>query len=382
MRLTYAEIYLKNFEENIKNIKSLLKPETKMCVAVKADSYGNGAVRCAKVCASCGVDFLAIATVSEGIELRENGITLPLLILSLVNPEEIEDLIKYSITPLVFDAEYIKLIDHKAAELGVKEKFPVHIAVDTGMGRIGCLPENAGIIARQIVSTEHLALQGICTHFAVSDSVSPKDIKYTKMQFEEFLKAVKNVEDQGINPGIRHCCNSPATLVNPEMHLDMVRPGIIAYGYYPDQVTKKYLEKKNITCELKPVMALVSGVSAVRDFKKGKSVSYGHTWTAKKDTKIAVVPIGYADGFLRRYNKIVKPVINGKEYSITGRICMDQFMIDLGSETDVKRWDRVVLFGPENSGAKTTCQEIADACGTIPYEIMTCVSKRVERVYI
>ena len=394
MRLTHAEINLKNLQNNIKSIKSLLKPETLVCAAVKANGYGNGAVECAKAAVEAGASYLAVAAVEEGIELRNSGIKTPILMLSLCSPGEVEDAVRYQITPLVFDSEYAELfnkkinelkgtLDYSGSEKIGDKKFAVHLAIDSGMGRIGCLPEQASDVAFKINSTENLILGGMCTHFAVADSISSKDKKYTEQQFNNFMCAVSNVEKAGINPGIRHCCNSPALLTHPEWQLDMVRPGIILYGYYCDQVTKKYLAENKINFNIKPVMTLVSGVSAIRHFTKGKSVSYGHTWTAKKDTDIAVIPAGYGDGFLRRFKDCVKPVINGKSYPIRGRICMDQFMIDIGSENDdVKRWDRVILFGSKEDGAMCDAQDIADATGTIPYEIMTGITKRVERVYI
>lgn len=383
MRLTYAKINLKNLKNNIKNFSSLLKPQTKICVAVKADAYGNGAVRCAKAAVEAGASFLAIAAVSEGIELRNAGITAPLLMLSLSNPEEFEDLVKYKITPLVFDVEFINALDSFITEKKLSEKFSVHLAVDTGMGRIGCLSDEAALIAKKIDSSRNLTLGGMCTHFAAADSLKPEDIRYTENQFNDFMKAVNNVKSEGINPGICHCANSPVLINHPEWQLDMVRPGIIVYGYYCDEVTKRYLEEKNTPVELKPVMTLISGVCAIRPFEKGKSVSYGHTWTAEKETDIAVIPVGYGDGFLRRFNDVVKPVINGREYSICGRICMDQLMIDIGkNNSDVKRWDKVILFGDKDEGAKIDAQYIADKTGTIPYEIMTGITKRVERVYV
>lgn len=383
MRLTRAEINLGNFKNNIKGIKSLVKPETKICVAVKANGYGNGAVRCAQAAKEAGADFLAIACVSEGIELRQNGIDLPLLMLSLCCPEEIPEVVKYSITPLIFDEEVIALYDEELEKTGASSKFSVHMAVDTGMGRVGIRPDEAGKIASAIVNSKHLSLGGMCTHFAVADSLSAEDAAYTEKQHEAFLTAIKNVEQLGINPGIRHCCNSPATLNHPEWQHDMIRPGIIVYGYYPDQITKDYLLKKGIDIDLKPVMSLVSGVCAIRHFSKGQSVSYGHTWTASEDTDIAVIPCGYGDGLLRRFNEVVKPVINGSAYPIRGRICMDQFMLDIGkSNSGVKRWDKVILFGDKSQGAFVDAQDIADATKTIPYEIMTGITSRVERVYI
>lgn len=386
MRLTHAEIYLNNFKNNLKNIRSLLKPTTKMCVAVKANGYGNGAVRCAKTAIESGADYLAIATISEGIELRQAGIKAPILMLSLCCPQEIELVIRNSITPLVFDEEMINLYDEKVEllknELNLKEKFSVHIAIDSGMGRIGCLPKDAISVAKKIVNSKNICIGGMCTHFSVSDSIEQGDMEYTTIQHENFMQAVNSVKEEGIDPGIVHCSNSGATVFRPEFQHDMVRPGIIVYGYYPDKINKEFLKKNGIDLELKPVMALVSGICAIRKFEKGKSISYGRTYTTEEATSIGVIPVGYGDGFLRSFGSIVKPCINGKSYPIRGRICMDQCMIDLGKNPRVNRWDKVVLFGPKESGANITAQEIADSIGTIPYEILTGITHRVERIYI
>lgn len=371
MKPTIAKIYLKNLQHNLKFIRSKINPNSKMCVAVKADAYGHGAIRCAKTAVECGADFLAVARVSEGIELRENGIDIPILILSLCDVSEMEDLVKYNITPLVFDEEYIYLIENVVKKLGKKD-YSVHLAVDTGMGRIGCQPENAVQFAKIIDSSEYLSLGGMCTHFATADSYAQSDVEYTDYQFQRFLFATESVRNAGINPGIRHCANSALTLERPETHLDMCRPGIIVYGYYPGDL------KGN---DLKPVMALVTKVVAIRDFDEGKSVSYGRTWTCDKKTKIGVLPIGYDDGLFRRFAGKLNVAINGKNYPVRGRICMDQCMVDLGDD-DVKRWSEVFIFGSKEDGALQSAQELADLTDTISYEITCQISKRVERVFV
>ena len=379
MRATIAEIYTDNLRHNLIQIKNLLSPATKMCVAVKANAYGHGAVECAEIALACGADFLAIAAVSEGIELREAGIHAPLLLLSLCQPEEMDTLVANDITPFVFDADYIDLVAQAVQKAG-KENYAVHIAVDTGMGRIGCYPENAADIARHILSTGALAVAGMGTHFAVADSPAESDEAYTAQQYARFTQAIEEVKAAGINPGICHCCNSAATLEKPEYHLDMVRPGIIVYGYYPDGKSREYYEKKNIPIDLRPVMALTTKVVAVRPVKKGMSVSYGHTWTAEEDTAIGVLPIGYADGLFRRLSPHLQIAVAGKAYPVRGRICMDQCMIDIGKDP-VKRWSEALVFGPKESGAVLTAQELADATGTISYEITSAITKRVPRVY-
>ena len=358
-----------------------------MCVAIKADAYGHGAVRCAKEAVENGADFLAVARVQEGIELRNGGIKVPLLLLSLCNPDETDDLVKYEITPLVFDFDYIQLIEKSVKNSG-KNSYSVHLAVDTGMGRIGCLPEESVQFAKYISDSKYLSLGGMCTHFAVADSQNEDDRKYTELQFERFLFATESVKKAGMNPGIRHCANSALTLDKPEMHLDMCRPGIIVYGYYPDELDRNYFSAKGEDIDLRPVMALSTKVVAIRAFEAGNSISYGRMWTSTKKTKIGVLPIGYADGFFRRFSKAcgycdgIDIAIDGKAYPIRGRICMDQCMIDLGEDSKVKRWSDAVIFGPKESGAMQTAQKLADETGTIPYEITCEVGKRVPRIFI
>ena len=220
----------------------------------------------------------------------------------------------------------------------------------------------------------------MCTHLAVSDSISDEDQKYTYEQFKVFKEAVENVKAEGIEPGICSCEASAGLLNNPEVQMGMVRPGIIAYGYYPDQITKDYLQSKGFNIDLKPCLSLETKVVAIRRFPAGKSASYGRTWTCKKETDIAVLPIGYADGLLRRFSPGLKVTINGKNYPVVGRICMDQCMVDIGKDNpDVKLWDRVVIFGPKESGAINTADDLAKLGKTISYEVLTSL-KRIEKI--
>ncbi len=383
-RCTKAILYKDNLEYNLKQIRKYVKKDVKLCVAVKADGYGHNAVLTARIAEEVGAEFVAVATVEEGIELRDNGIKCGILLLSLCSPEEMPALFEYKITPLVFTEEYIKLIGlaaKKAESEGVSGAagFAVHLAVDTGMGRIGCYPEEAGEQAEMIKACG-LKLGGMCTHFAVSDSLSPENIEFTKEQFEAFKLAVSGVKARGIEPGICSCGASAALLNDEDMQFDMVRPGIITYGYYPDEITKDYLEKTGRHFDIKPVLALETKVVAIRHFPAGKSVSYGRTWTAPEDTDIAVLPIGYADGLLRRFSPGLEVTINGKNYPVRGRICMDQCMVEIGKNNpDVKLWDKAVIFGPKESGALNTAEDLARLGHTISYEVLTALSKRVRR---
>lgn len=382
MRCTKAIIHIDYLKQNISNIKALLKPETKMCIAVKANAYGHGIVECAKAAVECGTSFLAIAAVEEGIQLRQEGITVPLLLLSLCSPEEIPEAVDNDITPLVFDEDYIDSFDKAASSAGKKD-YAVHITVDTGMGRVGCRPEEALSLAKKINSTKSLKLGGIQTHFAASDGTSQKAVEYTEKQFNRFMTAVNSIKDAGIDPGICHCANSAAAISLPKTQLDMVRPGIIVYGYYPDEITREFLKSKGIDLELKPVMTLETSVCSIKKFLPGESVSYGMTWTSEKETNIAILPVGYGDGFFRHYAKDgVTVTINGKNYPIRGRICMDQCMVDIGNDSGIKRWDKAVIFGSREDGALQTADDIASLTKTISYEITTAIESRVPRLYV
>ena len=380
MTATRAIIHLENLSHNIQEIKRTLSPKVKMCIAVKADAYGHGAVECAKTAVENGADFLAIARVEEGKELRKNGIEVPLLILSFVCPEEIPELIEYKITPLVSDRDYILKIADECKNKNIKN-YPVHLAVDTGMGRIGAFPEEAGDEALFIKNTGVLKLEGMCTHFAVSDSLSEESKKATEIQYQKFLYAIENVKSKGLDPGICHCANSASTLYSPQMHMDMVRPGIIVYGYYADDIDRKALKEKGIDIELKPVMTLETEVSTIRHFKKEMTIGYGRTWECSEDTDIAVLPVGYADGWLRSYAKSTV-TINGKSYPIRGRICMDQCMVELGKNSGIKNWDKVILFGDKSKGSLTDADDVAELARTISYEVTSCITKRVPRIFV
>ena len=382
MRCTKAVIYKDNLKYNLTQIRNHVRPETEICVAVKADSYGHSAVLTAKLAHEIGgINYFAVATVDEGIELRQNGITENIVVLSLCVPDEFENLFEYKLIPFCFGKDYIEALSLAAdSYFSDDSKHEVFLAVDTGMGRIGCYPEEAGDDAELIAGSKHLKLKGMATHFCVSDGISEESQAFTWKQYGKFCLAVENVKARGIEPGICSCGNSASIMNNPDMYFDMVRPGIITYGYYPDQVTKKYLHFVNKDFDIKPVLALETQVVAIRRFPKGKTVSYGRTYECPEDTDIAVLPIGYADGLLRRYSPGIEVTINGKKYPVCGRICMDQCMVNIGKDNpDVKLWDKVLIFGPEESGALTTADDLAKIGNTISYEVLTSLSKRVRR---
>lgn len=383
MRTTQAIISKSNLIDNLKTIKSLVAKETQMCVPVKANAYGHGAVQIAKAAleSGCSVTHLAVAACSEAAELRENGITSPIIMFSMMGVDEVEDVLRYDIEPFIFDEETVDIFEQKAEIAG--KVISVHLAIDTGMGRVGCRPEAALHMAEYISDKKHVRLAGICTHFAVSDSVKNEDKLYTKIQLERFSSAVESIKKAGINPGLVHCANSGAILMYPEAQFDMVRPGIIVYGYFPDKGVKELSEKTfKKVINLKPVMKFQTKICAIKTIHKGESISYGRTWTSTEETDIATLPVGYADGLLRRYatqNKSLYVFIKGKPYPVVGRICMDQCMVNLGRNHNVERWDEAVIFGSKEEGY-TTAEEIADSCGTISYEVLCALTNRVPRL--
>jgi len=376
---TKAVIHLDRFKENLNSVKTRIGSR-RICVPVKADAYGHGAVQIAKTSLEAGAYCLGVAAVSEGAQLRKAGITAPILLFSQASADEVQDLIKADLTPFVSDIEFAGILNNCAKAL--KTKLPVHIKIDTGMGRIGCTPRNALSLAGQIVKCSNLKLTGTATHLAVSDSIKKTDIDFTKKQLSRFKKAVNDLKKAGINPGIVHAANSGAVILHPDAWLDMVRPGILLYGYKalqeyeaPIKQLKKLKKYRAITAE--PVMELITTVSLIKKIKKGESVSYGRTWIAQRDTNIAVLPIGYADGLVRLASNSWQAVIGGEPYPFVGRISMDQCCVDLGKKTKVKRWDEAVIFG----GAAPSAAEFAKAAATIPYEVTCGINKRVPRVY-
>ncbi len=380
MRATRAIIHLGNLQSNIASIRRFLSPGTRLCVPVKADAYGHGAIRVAIAAIRAGATHLAVASVQEGIDLREAGIVTPILSLSLPIPEEIPSIIDYELSPLVVDSEFIEDLARVAKMKG--RQVPVHLKIDTGMNRIGCSPENAAELARLIGRHRNLELAGTATHLSVADSAAQEDIEYTREQLNRFDAAVETIRQAGVDPGILHAANSGAIVQFPESHYDMVRPGILTYGYAPSADLEGRIP-------VVPVMELETRVVAMKKIMAGCPVSYGRSWCAPEDTWIGTLPIGYADGLPRKLSPGLRVRIGDGLFPIVGKICMDQCMVDLGADPWVQRWDRVVVFGPTGNPAEEkipevpspTAETLAEILGTIPYEVTCGINKRVPRVY-
>jgi alanine racemase len=373
VQATRAIIHLDAFSGNIRAIRERVGPQRLVCALVKADAYGHGAAAIARASLAAGASFLGIARAEEGAALREGGITAPILLFPQPLPEEIPEIVKNRLTPHVSDGEFAAMLDRAATEAGIR--LPVHLKIDTGMGRSGCSPEQAPAVARQIAACAALEYAGTATHLAVSDSAAPDDRAFTGRQIACFNDALDSIRAAGINPGIVHAANSGAIILHPGAWFDMVRPGIVLYGYKAVEEAEAGLTLPPLKVE--PVMELRTNVVLIKPVKKGETVSYGRTWAAPQDTHIAVLPVGYADGLPRLAGNQWQAVIGGKTYPLAGRICMDQCMADIGPAPTVRRWDEVTLFG----GHAPSAAILAERVGTIPYEITCNINKRVPRVY-
>jgi alanine racemase len=366
MRNARVTIHVDNFLHNLREIRRIIGPGVKISAALKANAYGHGALVIAKAAEKGGADFLGVASAAEGAELRSGGIRLPVLLYGLCPPEDAESLIAHAVSVAVTDKEGAVCFEKAAVRLGKKAR--VHLKIDTGMGRIGCLPADAPGLARRIAASPHLVLEGVFTHFPSSDE---KDLSYTQRQISVFSSAVEDIRRAGIDPGILHASNSGGILQYPGARFSLVRPGIILYGYYPSGQTLRPFAAK-------PVMEVNAPVLFLKKAAAGSTVSYGRSWTAENETWIATLGVGYADGYPRLLSNRGRVLINGKTYPIAGRVTMDQTMVDLGPETDVRRGDQATLFGPDSAGPGA--DELAELVGTIPYEITCGISLRVPRV--
>jgi alanine racemase len=365
-RATRAEIHLNNLKHNIRQIRSRIGDKSKICAAVKADAYGHGAIEVCRAAVSEGVSCFGVATAFEGIEIREAGIKQSVLMYSLPFPYELESIVKYNISVFIADKSGIDLLDREASRQ--KKMAEVHLKVDTGMGRIGCRPEDALMLACYISGKKNLSLSGVCTHFPVSDI---KSDDFTYKQLIVFNSSIDKMREEGINPGEIHAANSGAIIAYPESYFTTVRPGIMLYGYYPSSDQKRILD-------LKPVMEFKTKVSFIKTVEKGTPISYGMTYRTKARTRIATLCAGYADGYSRLLSNKGKVKIGGSLYPVAGRVCMDQTMVDVGLDSEISVGDDAVLFGPDTQ----TAEDIADIMNTIPYEVTCLVTKRVPRVFI
>ena len=368
---TWAEVDLDAIAHNMREIRRITDKNAQIMAVVKADAYGHGFMETAKTLLENGADRLAVAVLQEGKQLRSRGVTVPILILGASGPEDAEDLINFDITPNVFDYEFAKALSYEAEK---KEKVTkIHIKLDTGMSRIGFVVDDGDHeeIVDEIIKVSklpYIEIEGIFSHFSTSDE---ENREYTELQFKRFMQVVDVLEQRGLHIPIKHICNSAGIMMYPEMHLDMVRPGVILYGMYPsDEVDKTRLN-------LIPAMTLKSRITLVKHVEPGRGVSYGKEYITDRTTKIATVPIGYADGYLRKIAKKGRMLVHGVKVPIIGRICMDQCMIDVTNVHNIDKGDEAIIFGKEG----ITIDDVAEWLETINYEVACVIGKRIPRIY-
>jgi alanine racemase len=368
----WTEIDLDSIAHNIREIKKNIKEDTQIMAAVKADAYGHGVMETSKILIENGVDALAVSMLDEAIQLRRNNIKVPVLVLNHTDPERVTEIIENDLTQTLYSYEMATSISDEAKKRGMEVK--VHIKIDTGMGRVGL---KAGYSAVKnllsIAKLPGIVMEGLFTHFATADI---KNDEYTKNQFSTFMSICNELSRVGILIPYKHVSNSAAIINYPEMNLDMVRPGIMIYGLYPSN------ECNDERFDLKPAMSLKAKIIHIKELEKDCSVSYGRTYTTGKTTKVATIPIGYADGYSRTLSNKASVLINGQKAPVIGTICMDQCMVDITDiKGDINIGDEVVLFGKQGN-SQINVEEPASLAGTINYEIISILGKRLPRVYI
>lgn len=368
---TWAEINLDNIAHNVKAIQKLVGKRTEIMAVVKADAYGHGVLETVRTMFDSGASRLAVSMLDEAIQLRQIGIDIPILVLSHTNPQRVDELIQNNIAQTVYSHDIAKALSDEAVRQGAKAR--VHIKIDTGMTRVGFQPGYSAV--KDVVEIHKLPgiiVEGIFTHFATADE---NDSSYTQHQMELFEIIINELNRIGILIPIRHVSNSAAIINYPELSMELVRPGIILYGIYPSGEMDKSI------IDLKPAMTLKTNIAMIKNVDENTSISYGRRFITKRKSIIATIPVGYADGYSRLLTGKSKVLVNGQFAPVVGSICMDQCMVDVTDiQGEVKTGDEVVLLGRQGE-CEITADELADLTGTIPYEIVCIIGKRVPRVY-
>lgn len=360
-----AEIDLDAIAFNFRTVKKLVGPTVKVCPAVKADAYGHGILEVGRILVREGADMLGVANFSEASLLRKNGIVSPILVMHCSPPYLFPEIVRYEVTSTLCDLDSAVELSRCAEDVGKKAK--VHLKVDTGMGRLGVQSEKAAEFALEVSELSGLEVEGIFTHFPCADE---DDEGFTNRQIEEFEIIVDEIEKAGMNIPIKHAANSAAVIRFPNSYFDMVRPGIMIYG----------LSDFEHELQLRPGMTLKSRIMFLKELPAGRPVSYGRTYITSGSTRIATIPIGYGDGYNRLLSNRASVLVRGRRALVVGRVCMDQTLLDVSAVENVSVGDEVVLYGRQGD-EEVTVSEIASLLGTISYEVVCAVGKRVPRFY-
>ncbi len=375
---TWAQIDLNALEHNFINIKNKISEKTKILCVLKADAYGHGAEFLVKEYERLGADWYGTSNLDEAIQLRKSGAKKPILIFGYTPTNKAELLYKYDISQALFSYEYAQKLCEECKNKKIKIK--VHVKIDTGMSRIGFFcqsPDGREKSVKEISlikeNMPELELEGIFTHFSVADDVT-NNKDYTLKQFENFKTTINNLEKEGVEIPLKHCCNSGGIISFPEMHMDMVRAGVILYGLYPSEELRNKID-------LKPIMQLKTVVSQVKTIPENISISYGRNFISQKEMKIASVAIGYADGYSLRFSNNAEMLVCGKRVPVVGRVCMDQLMLDITGVDDIREGSVVTVFGEDGENT-ISVDELARRIETINYEMVCLIGKRVPRIYV
>ena len=368
LRPTVASVDLALLKRNLAAVRRAVPTQTKVLAAVKGDAYGHGAAGCARALEETGVDWFGVALVEEGRILRKAGITTPILCLGGAGPSGVEEALRHKLTPLIGDIDEARAFNEAA--LQARTRVPVHIKIDTGMGRLGVPLHLWSHFLDRLAELQHIEVQGIASHLSQSESEEGR--LHTKEQLRRFDEAITAARHRGFTPQLVHMANSGAILQHPEAAYDMVRPGLLLYGYDPGEPTPRI--------DVSPIMHVRTRVLVVRDLPVGVGVSYGGKHRTSRPSRVATLPVGYADGYPRALSDRAEVLIHGHRAPVLGRICMDMCMIDV---TDVphhvRPGDEVVLLGVQG-GESISAWDLAEAADTIPYEVLTGFSERIPRI--
>ncbi len=365
-RPTFAEISLQALTYNLKGIRKKVGKNVKVMPVVKANAYGHGIVEVSRHLERLSVDYFGVANAEEGVALRQAGIKTPVHVFTLPAASQVSAFVSFGLEPTVATGYEARLLNAQAQR--AKKTLQVHVKVDTGMNRIGVRPRDLAGFLSEFGKLRRLEIKGVYTHFAMADK---RDKSFSHRQLELFHGALETLRKHGVTPDVVHCAGSAGILDLPESYFSMVRPGIMLYGYYPSLETTE-------SVPLKPVLSLKSRISMVKWIDPGDSVSYGRRFIAERRTKIATLPVGYADGYMRLLTGQSAVLIGGRSFPVVGTICMDQIMVDVGT-SDVHVGDEAILIGRQGKNS-ISAQDLAQKIGTIPYEICTNISSRVPRI--
>jgi alanine racemase len=366
-RPTWVEIDLKAVEHNFKLIRKIVSPQVKVLAVVKADAYGHGMLAVVRRLIKSGVDYLGVASIEEGITLRQANIRQPILLFENILPGFANAVIKNNLTATVCTRELAERLNYFAGKK--KTMARVHIKIDTGMGRLGIWHKEALVFIKKINNFPHLKIEGVYTHFPCADS----DSDFTRQQINDFKSLIKEIEREDILIPLYHVANSMGKIGYPESHLDMVRAGLMLYGLYPHDSLKDKIK-------LKPVLSFKSRIIFLKKVPGGRSISYGRTHICPRDTVIATIPVGYKDGYPRILSNQAQVLFRGRRCPVVGRICMDQLMVDLGRNASARIGDTVTLVGKDGKD-RITLEELARLARTINYELACLLGSRAIRYY-